>query len=382
MDSDTTRTTGAMILLLALLLHILLLLAIFIFQPDFYEPQVVDLNDFETPVLLDFDPLPQSPQLPQLQPQAQQPTPQQTPQPMPIDKEDLEVLVELIAQGTNPNDTLTREPGEIVRDEPTPIPGSLQQESIPPTDADEAHHDDVDQNDDIDESQDADIDTTQDEISEQKSSDQPLENPGVSQEKSSERPLIDVHDFESIAHAFVEQKTPAPVQAKPAAQTSPIKKIVRKIVKRPPLTPPQAQALSKLAQGFMQSMNAELGGKPSNDPIHLAHQRYMTKLWNSLKQAANAEHNVLALSNDIDTQATLVLTINKKGQLVHALLRHPRKTSDILKMENMLIANAHRVGLFPPLPESFHKEEATFVMPIHLRALQGVHSGYRLQVEP
>lgn len=365
MDSDTSRSTGGMILLLSLLLHIILLLLLFLFQAAPHDTQHIEYIDLEnqTP----FDPL-----LPQQVQQSQQQGQQQPQQQMDPYDPDLEVLVELIAQGMNPNDTLTEEAGEILRDTATPTPGALPQESIPS--ADEDANNTTDSNDPTDETD----ETPAEEISEQ-----PSESPApAADEKPAEEPSKGGKDFEPTADTLAAQlPKPAPIPVKPIAPKQAAKKVVRKMAQRPPLTPAQAQALSKFAQGFMQSMNAELGGKPSNDPMQLAHQRYMTKLWNNLKQTVNAENNSLSLANNLDTQATLVLTINKQGKLINAVLRHPNKTNDILQMENMLISNAHKVGLFPPLPESFKKEEVTFVMPIHLRALQGMHSGYRLQVE-
>lgn len=345
MDSDTSRMTGALLLLLSLLLHMLLLLLIFLFKTAMHDAQHIEYIDLENQQ--PFDILTQQPQQQQLD--------QYDP--------DHEVLVELIAQGINPNDTLTQEAGEIVGPTPTDIPEPLTQEQT----ASDAQ--------DGDESQAAEQETSAQETSEQLS--ETLMPP--TEQLSSEDLLKGAQALEPIVDtlaAHIPQPVPKPVTPKQA-----VKKIVRKMAQRPPLTPSQAQALSKIAQGFMHSMHAELGGRPSNDPTQLAHQRYMTKLWNNLKQTMNTEHNVLALSNNLDTQATLVLTINKQGKLVNAMLRHPRKTDDILKMENMLLTNAHKVGLFPPLPESFKKEEVTFIMPIHLRALQGVHSGYRLEVE-
>jgi hypothetical protein len=364
MDSDTSRTTGGMILLLSLLLHILILLLIFLFQTASHDAQNMQYIDLENQVPL--DPLQQ-----QQFPQSQQQSPQTQQQMDPYDP-DHEIMIELIAQGMNPNDTLTEEAGEIVRDTATPIPGALPQESAAAEDEDANNTTDSD-----DES------AMQDEMPAQEMSEQPSEIPAPA---ADERPSDDLSKgaqaFDPFNDSLAAQlPPPSPITAKPAAPKQAIKKVVRKMAQRPPLTPAQAQALSKLAQGFMQSMNAELGGKPSNDPTQLAHQRYMTKLWNNLKQTVNAENNSLSLANDLDTQATLVLTINKQGKLINAILRHPRKTNDILQMESMLISNAQRVGLFPPLPESFKKEEVTFVMPIHLRALQGIHSGYRLQVE-
>jgi len=367
MDSDTSRTTGAMLLLLSLLFHILLLLLIFLFQTASHDAEHIEYIDLENQQ--PFDPL--APQ--QFQQSQQQQAQQQQQQMDPYDP-DHEVMVELISQGMNPNDTLTEEPGEIVRDTATPVPGAFSQESIPSAD------------DDANDTTDSDDESAaqEDETPVQEASEQPSEMPvPTADEKLSADFAKGAQAFEPFIDTLTAQlPQPAPIPAKSATPKQAAKKIVRKMAQRPPLTPVQAQALSKLAQGFMQSMNAELGGKPSNDPTHLAHQRYMTKLWNNLKQTMNAESNVLSLANNLDTQATLVLTINKKGKLINAVLRHPRKTSDILQMESMLLTNAQKVGLFPPLPESFKKEEVTFVMPIHLRALQGMHSGYRLQVEP
>lgn len=364
MDSDTSRTTGAMLLLLSLLLHILLLLLIFLFHTASHDTQHIEYIDLENQQ--PFDPL--APQ------QFQQPSQQQTQQQMDPYDPDLEVMVELISQGMNPNDTLTEEPGEIVRDVATPVPGAFSQESIPSADNDANNTTDSD-----DESA-----AQEDDTSAQETSEQPSEIPApAADEKLSEEFAKGAQEFQPLIDTLAAQfPQPSLMPARSAAPKQAAKKIVRKMAQRPPLTPVQAQALSKLAQGFMQSMNAELGGKPSNDPTHLAHQRYMTKLWNNLKQTVNAENNSLSLANNLDTQATLVLTINKKGKLINAVLRHPRKTSDILQLETMLLTSAQKVGLFPPLPESFKKEEVTFVMPIHLHALQGMHSGYRLQVEP
>lgn len=365
MDSDTSRSTSAMLFLLSLLLHILILLLIFLFQTASHDAQNIQYIDLENQV--PFDPLQQ-----QQFPQAQQQQAQQQQQQMDPYDPDLEVLVELIAQGMNPNDTLTEEAGEMVRDQATEIPGALPQESIPAADEDANNTTDSDES-----------AAQEDETPAQEVSEQPSEVPTPAADATpSEEPSKGAQAFEDFNDSLTAQlPKPAPMTAQPAAPKQAAKKVVRKMAQRPPLTPAQAQALSKLAQGFMQSMNAELGGKPSNDPTQLAHQRYMTKLWNNLKQTVNAENNSLSLANNLDTQATLVLTINKQGKLINAILRHPHKTNDILQMENMLITNAHKVGLFPPLPESFKKEEVTFVMPIHLRALQGMHSGYRLQVE-
>lgn len=366
MDSDTSRSTSAMIFLLSLLLHILTLLLIFLFQTASHDTEHVQYIDLESNQL-PLDPLQQLQQaLPQ---QAQN----QNQNPVELDEQDFEVLVELIAQGMNPNDTLTEEAGEVIRDQATDIPGALPQESIPAAEDDANNTTNTD-----DDSSAQEDDTPSQEISEQ-----PSESSAPSiDEKPLEERSKSTQSFEPVMDMLAAQlPKPSPVAAQSAAPKQSAKKVIRKMAQRPPLTPAQAQALSKLAQGFMQSMNAELGGKPSNDPTQLAHQRYMTKLWNNLKQTVNAENNSLSLANNLDTQATLVLTINKKGKLINAVLRHPHKTNDIQQMESMLISNAHKVGLFPPLPESFKKEEVTFVMPIHLRALQGMHSGYRLQVE-
>jgi hypothetical protein len=345
MDSDTSRTTGSLLLLLSLLLHILLLLFLFIYQNSTSEKHNFEHQgqEFDTQVL------------------DNQPNQQQQQQNDPYDP-DHEVMVELISQGVEPNDTLTDEAGEL------PQPAGIGEEK-PPT-PDDAQSDEEETLDD------------QPNVSDEPSPTDAEKIPDTTPEEKAptKEPIKGADLLESIADTLTGPQAP-PREQKPLTPKQAAKKIIRKMVNRPTITPAQAQTLSKLAQGFMQSMNAELGNKPSNDPTQLAHQRYMTKLWNNLKQTMNAENNVLALSDNIDTQATLVLTIDKKGKLLNALLRHPRKTSDINKMESMLLSNAHKVGLFPPLPESFKKDQVTFVMPIHLRAQQGIHSGYRLQVE-
>lgn len=348
MDSDTSRMTGSLLLLLSLLLHILILILLFMFQSPAHDPQKMEHRDAENQLLDD-----------QLNQQQQQ-------QDDPYDP-DHEVLVELLSQGVEPNDTLTDDPGEL----PQP---SLVADQKPP-EPDDAQSDDGEENPD-------DHAQSEDESPLHDAPEPPAESltPPTDQPLAAE-PIKGAELPQPIADTI---SGPQPSQQAQQVALTPrqaAKKIVRKMIKRPTITPAQAQTLSKLAQGFMQSMNAELGNKPSNDPTQLAHQRYMTKLWNNLKQTMNAEQNVLALSNDIDTQAVLVLTINKQGKLLNALLRHPRKTPDINKMETMLLTNARKVGLFPPLPQSFKRDEVTFVMPIHLRAMQGVHSGYRLQVE-
>lgn len=343
MDSDTSRMTGSYLLLLSLLLHILLLLFLFIFQNSSHDGQTVEYFDPENQL--------------QNNPLNQQQDDENTYDP------DHEVLVELLAQGVQPNDTMTDDPGEL----PQPSQPGYEQPPIPKdAQADEETPDDAP---DLNDAQESPIEENP----------QPAEKPEPVEEKSTPQQEL-LKEPLPIADTMSGPKMPTPEQ-KPLTPKQAVKKIVRKMVQRPTVTPAQAQMLSKLAQGFMQSMSAELGNQPSNDPTQLAHQRYMTKLWNNLKQTMNAENNVLALSDNIDTRATLVLTINKQGKLINAMLRHPRKTADINKMESMLLTNAHKVGLFPPLPASFKRDEVTFVMPIHLRAHQGIHSGYRLQVE-
>lgn len=347
MDSDTSRTTGSLLLLLSLLLHILLLLFFFIFQSPSHEAPHIEYFDPENQL---FDPQQQAQQSQQQQQQAD-----------PYDP-DHEIMVELLSQGVEPNNTLTDDPGEL-----TP-PAQIQdtQTKTP----DDTVTDDQQTPDDDGDSED------------QASEESPTEDKApLRDEPSPEEPSkgasyepFTIPDITPTPQAL--RQTQEPTRPKQAA-----KKIVRKMVQRPPMQPADVKLLSKVAQGFMESMFAELGNAPSNDPTQLAHQRYMTKLWNNLKQTMNAENNVLALSASIDTQAVLVMTINKQGKLLNALLRHPRKTTDISKMESMLITNAQKVGLFPPLPASFKRDEVTFVMPIHLRAQSGVHSGYRLQVE-
>jgi len=343
MDSDTSRMTGSMLLLLSLLLHILLLLFLFIYQNSDHILHRFEHPESDVPLLDN--------QLNQMQQQQQDD---------PFDP-DHEVLVELLSQGIEPNDTLTDEAGEL--SQPSLI--GIQQPPIP----DDAQSQE-DETDDQSDEKDQPFPTETEKPSDEPPSDQPHADQLI---KGSEELQLIADTISGTQPALTAQKPLTPKQA--------VKKNVRKMAPRPTISPANAQALSKLAQGFMQSMNAEFGGKPSNDPKQLAHQRYMTKLWNNLKQAMNAENNVLALNDNIDTQAVLVLTINKQGKLLNALMRHPRKTNDIQKMETMFITNAHKVGLFPPLPESFNREEVTFVMPIHLRAHQGIHSGYRLQVE-
>lgn len=344
MDSDTSRMTGSVILLLSLLLHIFLLLLIFIFQNTAHNLRNLEEQAFQDQLL--DDPLAQQ--------QQQQEEDSFDP--------DHEIMVELLSQGVEPNNTLTDDPGELAQP-------SLPATPEPPTDDAQSDEEESD-------------DQTDDEPTAQEMETPPLEKPveEPTDVPLAEEPSKGAEQLEPIADTISGPKQRTQTQQALTPKQA-AKKIVRKMIQRPTITPLQAQTLSKLAQGFMQSMSAELGNVPSNDPIQLARQRYMTKLWNNLKQTMNAENNVLALSDNIDTQAVLVLTINKQGKLLNALLRHPRKTPDINKMENMLLTNAHKVGLFPPLPDSFKREEVTFVMPIHLRAQQGIHSGYRLQVE-
>ena len=329
MDSDSSRTTGIILLLLSLLFHLLLLLFLFIFQTD-------QRGTFD----LEHQPL--DAQL--LDPQQTQQQQQQDDNEIDIDHE---VLIDLLAQGVDPNNTLTDDPGELVT--PPAEEGQPEDEPATPDNDDGAQETPM-----------------------------PPELP--KDMPPAPEPLQGAQLPEPLADTLYGQQTP-PQEQKALTPKQAVKKIVRKMVQRPPITPAQAQALSKLAQGFMQSMSAELGHSPSDDPTQLAHQRYMTKIWNNLKQTMNAEDNILAVTNNVDTRAVLVLTINKQGKLLNAILRHSRKNPDINKIENMLLTNAHKVGLFPPLPESFKRDEVTFVMPMHLRAHQGVHSGYRLQVE-
>ncbi len=356
MDSDTSRITGSFILLLSLLLHILILLLIFIFQSPSHDAQI---NDAQTVEYFDANNQLQNNQLTPQQQQAQQ-------QDDDTYDPDHEILVELLSQGVQPNDTLTDDPGELPQPAglvtpqlPTPDTASSDQEEETPEDESPAE-------DAADSSDDTPTPPAEQPQADQRPADEPAKG---SSEK--QQPISD-----TISGSESPQQAPKPVVVKKAA-----KKIVRKIAQRPPMHPADVKMLSKIAQGFMESMCAELGNAPSNDPTQLAHQRYMTKLWNNLKQAMNAENNVLALASNVDTKAVLVMTINKQGKLLNALLRHPHKTMDISKMESMLITNAHKAGLFPPLPASFKREEVTFVMPIHLRAQEGIHSGYRLQVE-
>jgi hypothetical protein len=337
MDSDTSRMTGSLLLLLSLLIHILILLFLFWFQTPPHDAQTIEYFDADNQL------------------QANQPDQQQQNQP---NDDDHEILIELLSQGIQPNNTLTDDPGEIAQ-APLAQKGQEQTPDDTATD-DQTEPEDPASSDDASQAED-----------ETKPSDAP---PAEEQKKGSSEQPISIPD-----------NTPAPQERaqkqEPARPKQTVKKIVSRVAPRQPMHPADVKMLSKVAQGFMESMSAELGNAPSTDPTLSAHQRYMTKVWNNLKQTMNAEENVLALSSNIDTRAVLVMTINKQGKLLNALLRHPRKTDDISKMESMLLTNAHKVGLFPPLPASFERDQVTFVMPIHLRAQAGIHSGYRLQVE-
>jgi hypothetical protein len=335
MDSDTSRTTGAMLLLLSLLLHILLLLFIFIFQTAPRDAQQIEYIDLKNQ--LPLDPLLQQ----QQQSQQQQMDPYDP---------DHEILVDLIAQGMNPNDALTEQPGEIVQDTATPIPGTLPQEEVTAEDA-----------------QDLDAET-EDEASTQETVEQPEEPMPPAQETPKE-----AFTLQELADTLTAQlPQPAALPAKPTAPKQAAKKIVRKMAQRPPLTPAQAQALSKLAQGFMQSTHAERGGTPSDDIAQLATQRYTTKIWNYLKQTFNAEQNAMVLSKDVNTYIVLKITLNKQGKLVDVGCDGPQRTRDVLKFEDAILAAVRKVGLFPPMPDSFKKDQYTIVLPIHIRLAQGI----------
>jgi len=349
MDSDTSRTTSALLFLLSLLLHILLLLLIFLFQTDSQDAQHIEYIDLENQQPLD----------PSLQQQMQQQ--QQDPNhPEPAVKydPDHEVLVELIAQGMEPNDTLTEQAGEIVAPTPTDIPGSFTQESAPLSEETE----DEGPEGDVDEPTASDDETLAQETS---------ETPAPSSEQPTEEPFKGAEPLEPITDTLGAQTPqPAPDQQAVTPKQA-VKKIVRKLAQRPRITPAQAQALSKIAQGFMKSMNAELGGKPSDDLTQLARQRYTTKLWNCLKQTFNAERNFLILSKNVNTYLVLKITVNKQGKLIDTAFDNQKLNPELLKFGNVLLASVHKVGLFPPLPESFKKDEVTFVMPIHVRLSQG-----------
>lgn len=350
MDSDTSRTTGAMILLLSLLLHIILLLLIFLFQTTSHDVPHFEYIDLENQQPL--DPLLQQP----LTPQQQQPLNQQ--QRIELDDQEFEVLIDLIAQGMNPNETLTQEAGEVLRDVATPIPGAIPQESTPTADQEERNDGAAD---------------AQDEIPAEDGTEDPSETPTEGQETPTQEPSKNIHEYKPVADTlFAQEPRPTPAPPKPAAPKQAAKKIVRKMAQRKPLTPAQAQALSKFAQGFMQSMNAELGGKPSDDLAKLATQRYTTKIWNYLKQTFNAEKNLMVLSKNVDTYIVLKITLNKQGKLIDTACDGPQRTQDVVKFEDALLTAVRRTGLFPPMPDSFKKEEMTVVIPIRIKLAQGI----------
>lgn len=132
-------------------------------------------------------------------------------------------------------------------------------------------------------------------------------------------------------------------------------------------------SLADIAQGFIKSMHHERGtDKYEQDAKKMAEQIYASKIFNMLSQAFKTESETLFSPRAISTKALLIISIEKDGRLVHIELQHPRKTPELQNMERLFISTAHKVGLFPPLPQSFNADRATFSLYIKIDLEKGM----------
>jgi len=132
-------------------------------------------------------------------------------------------------------------------------------------------------------------------------------------------------------------------------------------------------SLADIAQGFIKSMHHERGtDKYEQDTKKMSEQIYASKIFNMLSQAFKTESETLFSPRAISTKALLIISIEKDGRLAHIELQHPRKTPELQNMEQLFITTAHKVGLFPPLPQSFNADRATFSLYIKIDLEKGM----------
>lgn len=140
-----------------------------------------------------------------------------------------------------------------------------------------------------------------------------------------------------------------------------------------------AQALAKISQGFIQSMEQEQGNTPpiQHDFDMLARHMYASKVFRMLSQTVNCHQKKTHLNKNITTDANLIIKIDSRGKLLDFVVEHPQKNREILEIEGILSTAARQAGLYPPIPASFKTDVMTLRCPVHIEGEEGFHM-YRL----
>lgn len=143
----------------------------------------------------------------------------------------------------------------------------------------------------------------------------------------------------------------------------------------------QGPTLADISRGFLKSVKQHAGhNKAAHNQKELALQVYASKIWNSIKEAFLIGQNHLRLAASVNVQAQLNLTIDRSGKLVDVKLMYPPHATELRPIEDLLIARAHEVGLFPPFSPQMTGQTQRFSFPLVIQGQEGFHSyslGYR-----
>lgn len=175
-------------------------------------------------------------------------------------------------------------------------------------------------------------------------------------------------------------KTASPVIIKNKKQ-SPVRASGTTTHKTRRSTTTSGPTLADISRGFLKSAKQHAGhNKATHNQKELALQVYASKVWNSIKEAFLVGQNHLRLPASVNVQAQLNITIDRSGKLVDIKLMYPAHATELRPIEQLLIARAHEVGLFPPFSHQMTGQTQRFSFPLVIQGEEGFHSyslGYR-----
>lgn len=143
------------------------------------------------------------------------------------------------------------------------------------------------------------------------------------------------------------------------------------------------QQLAKLSTGFFNNVQQATDQQAAEyEGTHTAQrqlnttieQRYYAKIWQALKMAFDVHKKGIYLKDNVDTYATLHITLMRNGQLVEVGLHHARKTAEVATIESVLRGAAQAVGMFPPVPRVFHEDPLIIKLPLAIKTHAGFHT--------